>query len=37
MKRDMWGISGTGNLGPGQYYIAYFKANDGKGSAAQAA
>ena len=33
MKRDMWGISGTGNLGPGQYYIAYFKANDGKGSA----
>jgi predicted porin len=31
LKRDFWGISGTGNLGPGQYYIAYFKANDGKG------
>ncbi len=34
MKRDMWGISGTGNLGPGQYYIGYFNAGDGKGSAA---
>ena len=32
LKRDMWGVSGMGNLGPGQYYIAYFRANDGKGS-----
>ena len=34
LKRNFWAVSGTGNLGPGQYYIAYFKANDGSGSAA---
>ena len=33
LRRDMWAISLTGNLGPGQYYLGYFKANDGKGSA----
>ena len=32
MKRDMWGVSGTANVGPGQMYIAYFNAGDGKGS-----
>lgn len=34
LKRNFWAISGTGNLGPGQYYLAYFKANGGTGSAA---
>jgi predicted porin len=32
LKRDMWGISTTVNLGPGQVYAGYFKGNDGKGS-----
>lgn len=32
LKRDFWAVSATGNLGPGQLYVAYFKANDGKGS-----
>ena len=31
LKRNFWAISGTGNLGPGQYYLAYFKANSGSG------
>jgi predicted porin len=34
LKRNFWAVSGTGNLGPGQYYIAYFKSNDGTGSSA---
>jgi predicted porin len=34
IKRNMWGISGTASIGPGQAYIAYFKANNGSGSAA---
>ena len=34
IKRNLWGISGTANLGPGQMYLAYFKANNGSGSAA---
>jgi predicted porin len=33
IKRNLWGISGTANLGPGQLYAAYFKANNGSGSA----
>jgi len=33
LKRNYWAISGKGNLGPGQYYIAYFNAGDGKGGA----
>jgi predicted porin len=33
IKRNMWGISGTANIGPGQMYLGYFKANDGSGSA----
>jgi predicted porin len=34
IKRNLWGISTTGNIGPGQLYAAYFKANNGRGSAA---
>jgi predicted porin len=33
IKRNMWGISGTASIGPGQMYLAYFKANNGSGSA----
>jgi predicted porin len=33
LKRNYWAITGTGNLGPGQYYIGYWKANNGSGSA----
>jgi predicted porin len=32
LTRNMWGISGMGNLGPGQYYVGYFKALNGAGS-----
>lgn len=32
VKRNYWAISGTANVGPGQLYIAYWKANDSKGS-----
>jgi len=32
LKRSLWAISGYGNLGPGQYFIGYTKANDGTGS-----
>ena len=32
LKRSLWGISTTGNIGPGQLYAAYFKANNGRGS-----
>jgi len=32
LKRNFWAISGTGNLGPGQYYIAYMDAGNGSGS-----
>ena len=34
LKRDLYGISGTFNLGPGQLYAAWIHANDGKGGAA---
>ncbi len=37
LKRDLWGLSGTVNLGPGQLYLAYIRANEGKGSASDAA
>jgi len=33
LRRDFWAISATANVGPGQMYVAYWKANDGKGSA----
>jgi predicted porin len=33
LKRNLWGVSGTANLGPGQLYAAYFKSNNGRGSA----
>lgn len=33
LKRDLYGISLTGNLGPGQGYFGWIRANDGKGSA----
>jgi predicted porin len=33
VKRNLWGISTTGNIGPGQLYAAYTKANNGSGSA----
>ena len=33
VTRNFWGISLTGNLGPGQMYLFYGKANDGAGSA----
>jgi predicted porin len=33
LKRDFYGISGTFNLGPGQIYAIYGRAQDGKGSA----
>jgi len=33
VKRDYYGISGTFNLGPGQFYAYYAIAQDGKGSA----
>jgi predicted porin len=32
LKRNLWGISTTGNLGPGQLYAAYFKSNNVRGS-----
>jgi predicted porin len=32
VKRNMWGVSATANLGPGQAYAGYFKANNGRGS-----
>src|SRR5262249_40954271 len=32
VKRNLWGISGTANIGPGQAYAAYFKANNGRGA-----
>jgi len=34
IKRNFWGVSLTGNLGPGQAYFFYGKANNGTGSAA---
>jgi len=34
VKRDLYGVSGTFNLGPGQLYAAWIHADDGKGSAA---
>jgi len=34
LKRDFWGVSGTVDVGPGQIYAWYGRANDGKGSAA---
>jgi predicted porin len=34
LKNDVWGVSLTGNLGPGQGYLGYIAVNDGKGSAA---
>ena len=33
LKRNFWGVSLTGNLGPGQMYVFYGKANNGTGSA----
>ena len=33
LKRDFWGVSATGPLGPGVWYAFYGQANDGKGSA----
>jgi predicted porin len=33
LKRNMWGLSATANLGPGQMYAGYFYAADGRGSA----
>ena len=29
LKRNMWGVSLTGNLGPGQAYAYYGQANNG--------
>ncbi len=34
LKRDLYGASGTFNLGPGQLYAAWIHTNDGKGSSA---
>lgn len=34
LKRDLYGVSGTFNLGPGQLYAAWIHADDGKGSSA---
>ncbi len=33
ITRNFWGVSLTGNIGPGQAYFFYGKANDGAGSA----
>ncbi len=33
LKRNMWGLSMIGNFGPGQLYAAWFRGNDGSGSA----
>jgi len=33
MKRNLWGISTTGNIGPGQLYAGYTKAGNGRGNA----
>ena len=33
IKRNFWGVSLTGNLGPGQAYVFYGQANNGTGSA----
>jgi len=33
LKRDFWAVSGTANLGPGQLYVAYWWAGNGKGGA----
>jgi len=33
LKRNFWAISATANLGPGQLYAAYWKAEDGRGGA----
>jgi len=33
IKRNFWGVSLTGNLGPGQAYFFYGQANNGTGSA----
>jgi len=33
LKRDFWAISGTANVGPGQLYVAYWWAGNGKGDA----
>ncbi len=33
LKRNMWGLSATANLGPGQLYAGYFNAANGRGSA----
>jgi uncharacterized protein (TIGR00369 family) len=35
LKRNFWGISGTGPLGPGTWYAFYGQANDGSGPATQ--
>ena len=34
LKRDLYGVSATANLGPGQMYFAWIHADKGKGSAA---
>ncbi len=33
LKRSMWGISATANVGPGQVYAGYFNASNGRGGA----
>jgi predicted porin len=35
LKRNFWGISGTGPLGPGTWYAFYGQANDGSGPSTQ--
>jgi len=32
LKRNFWGISATANVGPGQLFAGFYKANDGTGS-----
>jgi len=32
LKRNLWGLGASGNLGPGQYYLGYQWAGDGTGS-----
>ena len=34
LRRDFWGLSGTIPMGPGNWYLFYGRANDGKGGAA---
>ena len=33
LTRNFWGLGATANLGPGQLYVEYARAQDGKGSA----